>query len=171
MERSTFTASPGWGQALMGVTAIATAVVAGRQSTETRWLVVWLIEAAVALAIAFPATLFKAQRTGLPLTSGPSRKFALGFLPSIAAAVVLTSALFQAHQIPLLPGVWLVLYAAAVLSGAAFSIPLLRSMGLGFLLAGALALFHPAWGNFLMAAGFGGLHIVFGTWIGLKHGG
>jgi len=171
MERSTFTASPGWGQVLMGLTAIAAAFAARRQPTETRWLAVWLIDAAIALAIAFPATQFKAQRAGLPLTSGPSRKFALGFLPSIAAAIALTAALVRAHQIALLPGLWLFLYGSAVISGAAFSIPLLRSMGACFLLTGALALFQPAWGNLLMAVGFGGMHIVFGTWIGLKHGG
>ena len=171
MERSAFTASPGWGQVLMGVTALAAAALARRQSTETRWLAVWLIEAGVAVAIAIPATQLKAQRAGLPLTSGPSRKFALGFLPSIVAATGLTFALVQAHQIGLLPGLWLLLYGAAVISGAAFSIPLLRSMGFCFLLAGALALLYPAWGNLLMAVGFGGLHMLFGAWIGAKHGG
>jgi hypothetical protein len=171
MERSTFTAFPGWGQFLMGVTAIAAATVAARQSIPSRWLAVWMIEAAVAVAIALPATQLKAQHAGLPLTSGPSRKFALGFLPSIVAAVLLTAALFRAHQVELLPGVWLALYGAAILSAAAFSIPLLRVMGAGFLLTGALALFHPSWGNFLMAIAFGGLHIAFGAWIGVKHGG
>jgi hypothetical protein len=172
MERSAaFTASPGWGQLLMGVTAVAAAAVASRQSTPTGWLSVWLIESAVAVAIAIPSTQLKAHRTGLALTSGPSRKFALGFLPSIAAAVVLTAALVRAHEFSLLPGVWLLLYGAAIVSAAAFSIPVLRGMGLGFLLAGALALYHPAWGNLLMATAFGGLHIVFGAWIGAKHGG
>ncbi len=171
MERSTFTAFPGWGQLLIGATAIAAAAVAARQSTPGRWLAVWMLEAALAVAIALPATQLKAQRSGLPLTSGPSRKFALGFLPSIAAAVLLTAALFRAHQIALLPGVWIALYGAAILSAAAFSTPLLRVMGLGFLLTGALALFQPSWGNFLMAAAFGGLHIAFGAWIGVKHGG
>jgi hypothetical protein len=171
MERSAFTASPGWGQVVMGLTAIAAAAIAARQSTSTRWLVVWLIEGVVATAIALPAVHFKAQRTGLPLTSGPSRKFALGFMPAIAAAVALTAALVRAQEIALLPGVWLLLYGTAVLSAAAFSIPLLRSMGLCFLLAGALALFRPGWGDVLMAAGFGGLHIAFGAWIGARHGG
>jgi hypothetical protein len=171
MERSTFTACPGWGQVLMGISAVAAATLAHSQSTETRWLAVWLIEAAVAVAIAIPATQLKAQRRGLALTSGPSRKFALGFLPSIAAAMVLTFGLVREHEIVLLPGLWLLLYGAAVISGAAFSIPLLRSMGFCFLLAGVLALLYPAWGNLLMAAGFGGLHIFFGAWIGVKHGG
>ena len=172
MERSAaFTASPGWGQLLMGVTALVAAAIASRQSTPTRWLSVWLIEAVVAVAIALPATQLKARRTGLALTSGPSRKFALGFLPSIAAAVLLTAALVRAHGFSILPGVWLLLYGAAVVSAAAFSIPVLRSMGLGFLLAGAVALSHPVWGNLLMATAFGGLHIVFGAWIGVKRGG
>ncbi len=172
MERSAaFTASPGWGQLLMGVTALAAAAVASRQSTPTRWLSVWLIEAVVAVAIALPATQLKAHRTGLVLTSGPSRKFAWGFLPLIGAAVLLTAVLVRAHEFSLLPGVWLLLYGAAIVSAATFSIPILRGMGLGFLAAGALALYHPSWGNLLMATAFGGLHIVFGAWIGAKHGG
>jgi hypothetical protein len=172
MERSAaFTASPGWGQFLMGVTALAAAGIASRQSTPTRWLSVWLMEAVVAVAIALPATQLKAHRTGLALTSGPSRKFALGFLPSIAAAVLLTVALVRAQEFSLLPGVWLLLYGTAVVSAATFSIPVLRGMGLGFLLGGALALYHPSWGNLLMATAFGWLHVVFGAWIGVKHGG
>jgi hypothetical protein len=37
---------------------------------------------------------------------------------------------------------------------------------------GTVALFGPpAWGNLLMAAGFGGLHIVFGLIIARRYGG
>ncbi len=55
MERSAaFTASPGWGQLLMGVTALAAAAIASRQSTPTRWLSVWLIEAVVAVGYCAP---------------------------------------------------------------------------------------------------------------------
>ena len=45
-------------------------------------------------------------------------------------------------------------------------------MGLCFMLFGGLALFSPpAWGNTWMAAGFGGLHILFGIAIARRHGG
>jgi len=170
MERSsTFTATSGWGQVLMGLTAIAAALAARPQSARG-WLSVWLVEALLAVVIAVTAMQAKARRSGLPLPSGPGRKFALGFLPCVVVAIVFTIALARLGLTRLLPGVWLLLYGAGVITGGAFSIPLLPAMGFCFAAVGTLALFLPAWGNALMAAGFGGLHIVFGLWIASQHG-
>jgi hypothetical protein len=36
---------------------------------------------------------------------------------------------------------------------------------------GTAALFAPAWGQALLAAGFGGLHVLFGIVIAVKYGG
>jgi hypothetical protein len=99
------------------------------------------------------------------------RKVALTFLPSVLAAMILTAALYHLGLARLLPGVWALCYGAGILSGGAFSIPLLPAMGLCFLTSGAVALFVPALGNLLMAASFGGLHILFGLWIAKYHGG
>src|ERR1700724_117656 len=53
MERAAeFTAVPGWGGVAMGLTAIAAAVIAARQSSPRAWLTVWLIEAFIAPGIA-----------------------------------------------------------------------------------------------------------------------
>src|SRR5690242_19973226 len=45
-----FTAVPGWGGVAMGITAIAAAGAASRQSSSRAWLTVWLIEAFIAVA-------------------------------------------------------------------------------------------------------------------------
>jgi hypothetical protein len=45
-------------------------------------------------------------------------------------------------------------------------------MGICFMGAGIAALLcPPAWANSIMAAGFGGLHILFGTIIARRYGG
>src|SRR5205085_512142 len=52
MERtSTFTAVPGVGGVGMGAIGLAATVLAANQSSAERWLIVWLLAAAVALSI------------------------------------------------------------------------------------------------------------------------
>ena len=171
MQRSSsFTAVPGWGQLAMGITALVAAWVASRY--KGYWLQVWLAEALVALAIAIPALRMKAQRAGSPLTSGPARKFFLAFLPPATAAALLTVSLLRAGLPSAIPGMWLLLYGAGVTTAGAFSVAIVPLMGISFMSIGMVALFTPAsYVNLWMAAGFGGLHIVFGLLIARKHGG
>lgn len=173
MERSSsFTAVPGWGQVAMGVVAIVAAWIASRQTTPASWLKVWLTAAVLAVTIALPAIWIKAQRAGLPLTSGPGRKFATSFLPPFAVGALLTVVLYRSGVSSLLPGMWLLLYGAGVITGGAFSVAIVPVMGGCFMFAGVLALLAPAtWGNLLLAAAFGGLQIVFGFLIARKYGG
>src|SRR6267142_5868370 len=94
MERSSsFTAVPGWGQVAMGTIAILAAWIASRQTSPSSWLNVWLAAAVSAVGIALPAIWIKAQRAGLPLTSGPGKKFAISFLPPVAVGGLLTAVL------------------------------------------------------------------------------
>jgi hypothetical protein len=173
MERaSSFTAVPGWGGVLMGVTALAASVVAAQQPSRNLWLAVWVVEAMLALVIGGWAMDRKARRAETPLLSGPGRKFALSYAPPILVGVLLTIVLLRSGQVNALPGTWLLLYGTGVVTGGAFSVKIVPVMGLCFMLLGAVALFTPpVWGNYLMAAGFGGLHIIFGIIIARRHGG
>lgn len=173
MERAAeFTAVPGWGGVTMGMTALAAAVLAARQSSPRAWTAVWLAEAFVAVAIAGPAAATKARRVNSSLFSGPGRKFVLSFAPPIVVGGLLTLALFQYGAVGALPGVWLLLYGTAIVTGGAFSVRVVPVMGLCLMALGAGALFAPAsWGNWFMAAGFGVVQIAFGFWIALRYGG
>jgi hypothetical protein len=72
----------------------------------------------------------------------------------------------------LLPGVWLLCYGAGVVSAGTFSIRPVRVMGVCFMVLGLSALrAPPSWGDAWMAAGFGGLHVLFGLWIARHHDG
>ncbi|GAC1621162.1 MAG: hypothetical protein PVS2B2_11800 [Candidatus Acidiferrum sp.] len=173
MERAAeFTAVPGWGGVAMGVTALAAAFAATRQTSPRAWLGVWLVEACVAVAIAAPAAATKAHRANSTLFSGPGRKFALSFAPPIMVGGLLTFALYHAGAVAVLPGVWLLLYGTAIVTGGAFSVRVVPVMGLCLMALGSFALFSPAaWGDFYMAAGFGVVQIAFGVWIARHYGG
>lgn len=167
-----FTAVPGWGGVAMGITALAAAFVASQQATPRAWLVVWLVEAFVAVAIAAPAAATKAHRANSRLFSGPGRRFLLSFAPPIVVGALLTYVLFQVGAFAALPGLWLLLYGTAIVTGGTFSVRLVPVMGLCLMLLGAGALFTPAaWGDAFMAAGFGIVHVGFGWWIARHYGG
>jgi hypothetical protein len=173
MERSAaFTAVSGWGQVLLGATALAAAWLAAQQSSPFAWLRVWLAEGLLAAAIGLLACTWKANRRGLPLFSGPARKVALGLAPPLVAGAFLTFLLFRSGLQSALPATWLLLYGAGIMTGGSFSVPIVPVMGLSFMLLGGLAVLAPmAWGNWFLAAGFGALHILFGLLIARRHGG
>lgn len=173
MERSAaFTAVSGWGQVLVGVSALFAAWLAARQVSSSAWLRVWLAEGIVAVAIALLSCTWKANRRGLPLFSGPARKVALGLAPPLVAGAFLTFLLFRAGLQTALPAMWLLLYGAGIMTGGAFSVAIVAVMGVCFMLFGGLATLAPgSWGHWFMATGFGGLHIVFGLIIARRHGG
>jgi len=173
MERAgPFTAVPGWGGVAMGLTALLAAGLAEGASKEREWLLLWVAEAALAFGIGVCAIYLKARRAPAPLWSGPARKFVLALAPPLLAGALVTAALFHDGSVALLPGIWLLLYGAAVVAGGAFSVPAVPLLGAGLMLLGAAALFSPpAWGNLYLAAGFGGLQIAFGLVIARRHGG
>jgi hypothetical protein len=173
MERSSaFTAVPGWGGVLMGLTALTGAVIATQQVTARDWLKVWLVVAVVAFIIGGWAIDRKSRASKLELLSGPGRKFALGMAPPIIAGALITVELYRLNLMRVMPAIWLLLYGTGVVTGGIFSITIVPVMGLCFMALGAVAFFAPAaYGDYLMGAGFGVMHIIFGTIIARRHGG
>ena len=156
----------------MGITALAAAAVAPPPSNAKAWLATWMVAALVAFTCGALAIFWKARRAGTPVFTRPGRKFMLSLVPPLVAGAVISGALYTVGQGHLLPAVWLLHYGVGVMSAGTFSVRVVPAMGLCFMLAGIAAVFCPAmWSNAVMAAGFGGLHIVFGTIIARRHGG
>jgi hypothetical protein len=172
IERAgSFTAVPGVGGVLMGGTALIAAWMSAQHISPTSWLIVWTLAAGVAMTIGIVGAALKSRRFNLALWSGPGRKFVAGFAPAMLAGAILTVVLFRAGIGSFLPGIWLLLYGAAILSGGYSSVRVVPLMGACFMLVGSAALFLHGWNDIFLAAGFGGLHIVFGTVIAVKYGG
>lgn len=173
MERATaFTGISGWGQVAIGVTALVASVISAQQKAFKGWLTVWVVEALIALLIAGWSIDRKARAAKMPLLSGPGRKVAFSLSPPIFAGGIVTVVLYRAGLTNAIPGLWLLLYGTGVVTGGMFSVSAVPIMGLCFMALGAAAFFAPpGFANWLMAAGFGGLHIVFGVIIARRYGG
>jgi hypothetical protein len=114
----------------------------------------------------------KRRRGNIALTSGPARRFFISYFAPIVSAAALTLVLARSGVLRALPATWLLLYGASFISSGAFSIRLVPVMGIAYMLLGLIACFTPlVIGNVLLAAGFGGIHIIFGWIIARNYGG
>ncbi len=166
-----FTAVPGLGMVAMGAIALMAAALAAGRSAP-RWLITWCVGALCAAACGFLGMRRKAALEASPAIYGPAHRFTLCLAPPVLAGAVLTAILFPSPSASLLPGIWLLLYGAGVVSGGALSARIVPIMGACFMALGGVTLVTPhSWADGMLALGFGGLHLVFGGLIARRYGG
>ncbi|MCB9899549.1 MAG: hypothetical protein H6825_16200 [Planctomycetes bacterium] len=163
METSgAFTSLPGSTGLALSATAFAAAGGASLVDDDTRWLSVWIGAAILAALLGVLFVERRARGMGTSLLGLQGRRFLLGLLPAIVAGAVLTFVLHSGGLTRSLPGVWLLLYGVGVTTAGLLSLRLLLVMGPLFMLLGVGALLtSPVGGDLWMAAGFGGLDLVF----------
>ena len=173
MERPVrFTAVPGWGGVAMGMCALVAAPIAHAVEDPVVWLTIWTVAAIMAGAIGAWSLSRKARGAEASLVRGPGRRFIVALAPPVTAGAVLTAVFAQAELWDAIPGLWLVSYGVTVLTAGAFSVRSVPVMGTICFVVGCIAfLLPPEWQDAVMAIGFGGLHVGFGTYIARKYGG
>ena len=168
----TFTSVPGKGGIAMGIVGGVASLVAAQMETPVGMLTVWVASAPIAVLLGGASMIVKARRLEAALAGIVARRFFTGFAPSLAVAAVMTWLLLAQGASDIVPAMWLMLYGAAAISGGAFSVRLVVVMGICFVALGVMSAVTPtAWANAWLGAGFGGLHIVFGSIIARYHGG
>lgn len=171
IESSGSMAVPGMAGIVMGVIGILATLVASLPRWAHHWLEIWLVAAALALAVGGAMMAREAAQSGHARYLGPVRKFLLCLCPALLAGAALTFVLWRVDSTTLIPGVWLLLYGCAVLSASTVTIArtmrLICIMGALFMLLGVSAFAAPpAAHTLILGAGFGALHTLFGILIG-----
>ncbi|MCE9594614.1 MAG: hypothetical protein K8S98_10500 [Planctomycetes bacterium] len=166
LRRATrFREVPSWSGVLMGLVGFAAAGAASLTAGRAPWLATWLVAAAVATLIG-AAEISERMSSRGDAARAQFGRFAAALAPSFVATGILTFALANAGLHGWLPAVWLLGYGTAVIGGGLVSLPEVVWMGVTFQLLGLAALLTPAeFGDVWLATGFGGLHVIFGTWI------
>src|SRR6266567_2457244 len=117
MEQASVTTFSGWALMGVGLLAVVVGTLASLARTRERWLLLWIALAGVSVPLAALATARKSRAAGLPLASGPARKFGLCLAPAMIAGGLLTVVLARAGLWSLLPGLWLLVYGAGIVAG------------------------------------------------------
>ena len=168
----TFTAVPGKGCVAMGLVALVAAGLEAVPVLSSYWLAIWFSAAVVAGAIALAFMEVKARKQGLSLRRAVARRFFMTLTPALLAGAILTAALAHSVGRDAISGIWLLLYGAGVAACGVFSIPAVLTAGFAFMAAGTLALLlPPGAAPAVLAAGFGGIHLLLGAVIIRNHGG
>jgi len=168
----TFTTVPGKGCIAMGIAALTAAGLESVPALARHWLPIWLTAAVIACAAALFFMQAKAEAQGLSLRRSVAVRFFLTLLPAFVVGGILTVALIDDVGRNAMTGIWLLTYGAGIAACGAFSIPIVLIAGFTFMGFGTVALAAPAAAApFLLALGFGAVHIVLGYLIVRDHGG
>jgi hypothetical protein len=167
MEGAVSLAVPGSAGIALGVIALFTAAISSAPGLSNYWLEIWLAASLVGAGVGGTLVVRESSLRSLRLIGTPLRKFVLSLTPSLFAAVVMTAVHWASGNLHAIPGTWLLLYGCALIAASASTTRTIGVLGGCFALLGIIALLLPQRLQILLlAAGFGGLHIVFGFVIG-----
>ena len=183
MERAgSFTGISGLACVGMGGVALAGAYIASWRLGDDWWVWVWAGVATLGWTTGVAGMWLKARRTGTPLMAGAGKRFILGFSPPIVAGIIVTELFHRLGMDALMPGVWLLMYGVAILAGGAYSVRIVPLFGAFLMVLGHVVLLLPIphepllistmnVDDVILAAAFGGLHILFGLIVIRRYGG
>lgn len=195
MEKSTkFISISGWSGILVGIyTLIAVAFlfwklkitwfIFGRTDTQSRmtfmssedpvrmFIITGLLLLAVSVGTGVFMALKKAGKAGLAAWNPASKAMLLSVAaPLLTGGLLAIFSFYRGYYMVLAP-FFLIFYGLALYAGSQFSFKELRVLGILEIILGLLAYLYIPFGLFFFAAGFGILHILYGTIIIKKYGG
>jgi hypothetical protein len=167
MDAAASVAVPGSAGLAMGGVGLLAMVICSAPGLREFWLAIWLASAALGGGLGFALVTRPASLRGLLLYGTPLRKFALCLFPALFAGAVMTGVHWSYGNLHAIPGTWLLMYGCALISASVAATRTIGVMGGAFVALGLLALCLPNGAQiYMLGAGFGGLHVLFGLLIG-----
>ncbi len=184
MERSTrHSTLSGLSGLLAGLVALiacflASSVIGDPSKPESRggFVLLWSVTLAVSASLDIVLTKRRAARVGKVANSPLGRQLARAVAPGLVAGIATTlHYLLRPESVgPYVYGLWMICYAMSLLSIGMMSVKEVSVLGWAFLAVGTLTLLLPVTSpvgpRALMALSFGGFHMLYGLWMGRKHG-
>lgn len=110
----------------------------------------------------------KAKKTGQSIWNKSSRRLLINFAIPLTTGGIFGILLLRDQHYGLIASVTLIFYGLALVNASKYTYETLRSLGMAFIVLGMLSEVFPGYGLYFWAAGFGLLHIIYGTYMYLK---
>jgi hypothetical protein len=163
MEGAVLLAVPGSAGIVLGAIGVLAMALCLTPGLSKYWLGIWLGAALIGAVAGSILIVRESSLRDLRLAGTPLLKFALCLSPSLGAGLVMTAVHWSGGNLHAIPGTWLLLYGCALVAASAATTRVIAALGALFILFGLVALLladdMQIW---MLGAGFGGLHIVFG---------
>jgi len=167
MDAAASVAVPGSAGIAMGAVGLLATVICTAPGLREHWLAIWLVSAGLGGGLGFALVTRPASRRGLLLYGTPLRKFALCLFPALFGGAVMTVVHLSYGNLHAIAGTWLLMYGCALISASVAATRTIAIMGVAFVVLGLVSLFLPDGPQiYMLGAGFGGLHVLFGLLIG-----
>lgn len=176
MERSTkYSTFSGVSGVVAGLASIVGCIVTRSLGPDparfpAAFLVIWTAVIIVAVGADFVLMKRRAARVGKHVISRLGKQMVMASAPGLGAGAVLTLYMLQHNMLGDIYPFWMLAYGIAVAATGLFSQREVSILGAAFLITGAATLFAPGIGLEMMAATFGGFHIVYGLAMSRKEG-
>lgn len=172
MEGAVLLAVPGSAGIVLGTIGLLAMALCLAPALSKYWLGIWLGAALIGAVAGSILIVRESSLRDLRLAGTPLLKFALYLSPSLGAGLVMTAVHWYGGNQHAIPGTWLLLYGCALVTASAATTRVIATLGALYILFGLAALLLAddlqIW---ILGAGFGGLHIVFGFLIRrMSHG-
>ncbi|MBE7174761.1 MAG: hypothetical protein INR69_00060 [Mucilaginibacter polytrichastri] len=176
MERSTkFISLSGLSGALAGLYALFGSVLAqrilaaGPEDMITPLLLTALAVLVLSVGTCLWLSLRKARKKGERVWNAASKGLLTQMSIPLAAGGLFIFALLFRGETDLIAAACLIFYGLALVAGSTFTFADVKGLGILEIVLGLLAILWPQHGLFFWAAGFGLLHIVYGTMMHFKY--
>lgn len=122
-----------------------------------------------ALLTAFIFTYIKSKKEGIPIWGNSARRLVINIALPLFVGGIFILKLVEFGAFGLVAPGCLIFYGLALINAGKYTLPEVRYLGLGQIALGIINLFFVGYGLYFWAAGFGILHIIYGSYMWWKY--
>ena len=111
----------------------------------------------------------KAKKNGEKIWDSSSKRLLLNFLIPLVVGGLYCIIILSQGRYGQTGGLMLIFYGLALVNASKYSIGDIKYLGYIEIILGLIAALYPGYGFWLWVAGFGIMHIVYGTWMHFKY--